>query len=155
MNYIQFLEQLEDSGLAYAIVGGMALALHGAVRGTIDLDLCMALDEKSLSKAENFFKENHFVSRIPVNAKEIFQFREEYIAKKNLIAWSFYHRHKPSFVVDVLLIEDVKRIKIVKMKAYGIHIAVASIDDLIRMKTKSGRPQDVEDVKALRELKKK
>jgi hypothetical protein len=31
-------------------------------------------------------------------------------------------------------------------------VKLASIDDLIRMKTESNRPQDVEDVKALKKL---
>ena len=43
MNGIVFLlkvaSTLNKSQVPYAIVGGQAVALHGAVRGTIDIDL--------------------------------------------------------------------------------------------------------------------
>jgi hypothetical protein len=32
---------LAESGVRYAIVGGYAVALHGAVRGTMDVDIAV------------------------------------------------------------------------------------------------------------------
>ena len=39
-------DALKKSGVKFAIVGGYALALHGAVRGTVDLDLVISLRKK-------------------------------------------------------------------------------------------------------------
>lgn len=46
------VQALEKHKVHYAIVGGYAVALHGAVRGTIDIDLVISLNEKSFILAE-------------------------------------------------------------------------------------------------------
>jgi predicted nucleotidyltransferase len=43
-------------------------------------------------------------------------------------------------------------LKTVTKKAFGINIKVAAIPDLIAIKKKAGRPQDIEDIKALEKL---
>jgi predicted nucleotidyltransferase len=37
---------------------------------------------------------------------------------------------------------------------HGVNVPIASIDDLIKIKEAAGRPQDIEDVKALKLLRK-
>ena len=32
---------LREAGVRYAVVGGYAVALHGAVRGTVDIDVAV------------------------------------------------------------------------------------------------------------------
>lgn len=141
---------LNKHKIKYALVGGYAVVLHGVVRGTIDIDLVTKLDVKSLSDLENCLKELGLVSRIPVTAKEIIQFRSEYISQRNLIAWSFANAKDPSQQVDVLINTDMSEIKSVQMKIDSVSVSVISIDDLIKMKTKSGREQDLSDVEALK-----
>ena len=36
---------LESKNIEYAIAGGYAVALHGAVRGTVDIDLIIKLEK--------------------------------------------------------------------------------------------------------------
>jgi predicted nucleotidyltransferase len=54
--------------------------------------------------------------------------------------------------VDVILTEDLAGMVVKKMKIQGQIVRIASIADLIRMKQGAGRPQDQEDIKALKRL---
>lgn len=94
-----------------------------------------------------------FIPRVPVTAKEVFHFREEYIKRRNLIAWSFYNPLDPFEVIDVVLTHDLKFMRAVSKKLGLSQIRVLSIDELIKMKKQSGRPQDLEDVKILSKIK--
>ncbi len=70
---------LSMAGVRYAIVGGHAVALHGAVRGTVDIDLAIAWNRKTLVAAQKALNEVGLVSRLPVTSVDIFDFRNEYI----------------------------------------------------------------------------
>lgn len=146
---------LEKNHIDYALVGGYAVALHGAVRGTLDVDLVLSLDKKSLNKAEEIFLKMGLVSRLPVTADEIFEFRKEYIAKRNLVAWSFVDPNQPMNLLDIIITHDVKDLNVVKFSIQGSPVRVASVSSLIKMKQESGRPQDLEDIKALQMIGKK
>lgn len=143
---------LEKHRVRYALVGGHAVALHGAVRGTVDIDIVIDLRKKSLAAAETALQELGLESRLPVTASEVYKFRKEYIQNRNLIAWSFINSNNPLEVVDILITEDLNNIKTIKKQAFGMNIKVVAIPDLIAIKKKAGRPQDIEDIKALEKL---
>ncbi|MEZ4744104.1 MAG: hypothetical protein R3B45_16925 [Bdellovibrionota bacterium] len=144
--------KLNEEKIPYAIVGGFAVALHGAIRGTIDIDLITKLTLKNFVAFEKAMLELGLESRLPVTAKEVFNFREEYIKNRNLIAWSFFNPKKPIEVIDVIITEDLTGMKTIDKNLRNQKIKVLSLPDLISMKEKSGRPQDLEDVKTLKEL---
>ena len=148
------IEILESKNIEYAIAGGYAVALHGAVRGTVDIDLIIKLEKDTFLKIENAFEEIGLQSRLPIRGEEVFNFREEYIKNRNLIAWNFININNPAESVDILLTEDLKKIKTKSIKSGIKTLKVVSVNDLIKMKNKSGRPQDLEDIKSLRSLKK-
>ncbi len=47
----------------YALVGGHAVSLHGAVRGTVDIDFAINWNLRSLQNAEKALDEIGLVSR--------------------------------------------------------------------------------------------
>jgi predicted nucleotidyltransferase len=143
---------LEKHKIRYALVGGHAVALHGAVRGTVDIDIVIAFRKNSLKAAEVALQELGLKSRLPITATEVYKFRKEYIQNRNLTAWSFINLNNPLEIVDILITEDLNNLKTVTKKAFGINIKVAAIPDLIAIKKKAGRPQDIEDIKALEKL---
>ena len=147
------IRALDEHRVKYALVGGYAVALHGAIRGTVDVDIVIALNRATFKRAETALHEIGLESRLPVTAEEVFAFREEYIQNRNLKAWSFANPCNPLEVVDILITEDAKRISTVNMRAFGLVVKVAAIADLIAIKKKAGRAQDLEDIKALRKLK--
>ena len=143
---------LRQARVRFAIAGGHAVALHGAVRGTLDLDLVLALSRGNFTAAEAALNGMGLESRLPLKAEEVFDFREEYIRNRNLIAWSFVNPADPTEIVDIILTEDLDSMQVDTVPLGRLRLPVVAVADLIRMKEKSGRPQDIEDVKALRSI---
>jgi len=146
------IDALNKADIQYALVGGYAVALHGAVRGTVDLDFVIALDEQQYEQLENALISIGLTPRLPVSAKEVFQFREEYINNRNLIAWSFNNTHNPLELIDIIITHDAKKMKTKTLTVDGMAIEIATIGELIKMKKASSRPQDLEDIRALEKL---
>ena len=143
---------LGRAGVRYAIVGGHAVALHGAVRGTVDIDVAIAWNRKTLTAAEKALKEVGLVSRLPVTANDIFDFRQEYIENRNLVAWNFYNPDDLAEQVDIIIAYDLKGKRTKRIQLADGPIQILDLKELIKMKRESARPQDIEDVHALEKL---
>ena len=150
----RLIETFEKRKVDYAIAGGYAVALHGAVRGTVDIDIVLRFTKKNLFAAEAALADLGLKSRLPLKGDEVFDFREEYIRNRNLLAWNFINISNPTESVDIILTEDLRNLKTKRIRSDRKTLWVISIDDLIKMKEKSNRKQDIEDIKALRSLKK-
>ena len=137
----------------YALVGGHAVALHGAVRGTIDVNFVIQWSKKTLIKTENTLKSMGLISRLPIDANDVFSFRNEYIEKRNLISWNFYNPENLMEQVDIIINYDFKEHTIKNIKVGATIIPLLNIDELIKMKLESGREQDLSDVEALQQIK--
>ncbi len=140
---------LNNAKISYAIVGGYAVALHGAVRGTIDVDIAIHWTLKNLENVEKALKKMGLVSLIPIDSNTLFHFRDEYIQKRHLIAWNFYDPKNPANQVDIIINYDLKNAHTKMINTSSGKIRVLSRNDLIAMKKASGRPQDLADIKAL------
>ncbi|MBM4252409.1 MAG: hypothetical protein FJ146_10600 [Deltaproteobacteria bacterium] len=148
----RIIKAFDAAGVSYALVGGYAVALHGAVRGTVDIDCIIRHTEDSFVACEAALRSIGMEPRLPVTAREVFRFREEYINRRNLIAWSFYNPVNPVEVVDIIITHNLAHLKAVIMRAGLDKVKVLSIPHLIEMKRAAGRPQDIEDVKMLEAL---
>ena len=146
-------EALNQSGARYVLVGGYAVSLHGAVRGTLDIDVALRWTKHDLLKAEAALLKIGLVSRLPVTALDVFEYRDEYIRNRNLIAWNFHNPVDPSELLDIIINFDAKGKRAVYKQLSTTSVPVLNIRDLIDMKKASGRPQDIEDIKALKTLK--
>ena len=143
---------LRRARVRFAIAGGHAVALHGAVRGTLDVDLVLARSRENFAAAESGLNRMGLQSRLPLKAQEVFDFREEYIRNRNLIVWSFVNQADPTEIVDIILTENLEAMQVDMISVGGLRLPVVAVADLIRMKEKSGRPQDLEDIQALRSI---
>lgn len=146
------VEALRAAKVPFAIAGGYAVALHGAVRGTVDLDIVLKMTKKHCLAAEAALKDLGLAPRLPVSAVEVFDFREEYIKKRNLVAWSFSNPTNPTQIVDIIITHDLGNLRTTNIQSGGRTLPVLALADLIAMKKASGRPQDLEDIRALKEL---
>ncbi len=145
-------DALAAGGIRYALVGGHAVSLHGAVRGTVDIDIAINWDLRTLQNAEKSLNEIQLVSRLPVTAENVFQFRDEYIENRNLNAWNFHNPENLTEQVDIIINYDLKGRRRQRLDSAQGPIFVLSIKELIEMKHASGRPQDLSDVAALEKL---
>lgn len=146
------IKALENAHVPYALVGGYAVALHGAVRGTVDIDIIIKISKKHFIALESAMKSIGLTSRLPITAEDVFTYRDEYIQNRNLKAWTFVNFNRPSEIVDCIITHDLSTMKIKKIRTATGTVPVISLEDLIKMKEAAGRPQDIEDVKALRKL---
>ena len=143
---------LERYGVPYAIVGGYAVALHGAVRGTVDVDLITQWELENLKLLERTLDGIGLRSRLPITPEEIFHSRDKLNEQKRLIAWNFLNPDDPSEQVDVLTTSDLGGVSMERISFEGKSLNIISKKCLIAMKEASGRKQDIQDAKALRAL---
>ncbi len=159
MNFFDFFRGLNDRQLDYVVIGGVALVMHGVVRMTADLDLMVAMERGNLQKLIDVMTGLGYRPRIPEPATALLdpEKRKYWREKKHMEVFSFYAPDNPLALVDIMIYEPVSypliRQHAVTMKLGSIAVPVASIDDLIALKKISARPQDLEDIKSLEELK--
>lgn len=146
----ELTDAFEKAKLKYALVGGYALAVHGLVRATMDVDFVLSLKLADFELAEKVLLSLNLQSRLPVRAQDIIKMREEYIKERNLIAWSFVDYKNPSRQVDILITKDFKDLKTVRISVGGRKIVVATLEALLEMKQESGRPQDLVDIQNIK-----
>jgi hypothetical protein len=152
MFLINLVKKLNQNNLPYAVVGGHAVAFHGAVRGTMDVDIVLKWTLKTLEDTETILKSMNLLPRLPISAKDVFYFKEEYINNRNLIAWNFFNPIKPSQQVDIIITHDLSNLDFVTVNYQETPIRIIAKKDLINMKKESGREQDLLDIEALEKL---
>ena len=124
---------LKKFKVRYAIAGGWAVALHGAVRGTVDIDIAIVLSHDNLSKTQNALHSLGLESRLPITVEDLIRFREEYIRNKKMLAWRFINLKDNTEVIDVLILEDLRDLQIERMKVGRESIPVIAKADLIHL----------------------
>jgi len=148
-------EILRAHAVPFAIVGGYAVALHGVVRGTFDIDLITELSEGNLSQLQIALAEIGLRPSLPLNAGELYVNLDTYRNERNLLPWNFINPHRMREVLDVVLTEDVRNMETQEIATdFGI-VATLTIDSLIAMKSRANREQDKKDIAALQELQRK
>jgi hypothetical protein len=58
---LSFLKDMQHEGVAYIVVGGFAMAFHGHIRATIDLDLWIKDEKENLEKFKDVLITNGVV----------------------------------------------------------------------------------------------
>ena len=149
MRLQELVQKLKKEKINYMIVGGYAVNFHGYSRNTVDIDLIIKFTLANLKKIEKLLGQMGMVSRLPIDATSIFNFRDEYIKNKNLIAWNFYNKDNPTDQVDILITHDVDDFQSEKFQVGQMEVKVISKEDLLRMKKDSGREKDLLDIKEL------
>jgi len=158
MYYEEIFRELNKKGVRYLVVGGVALVLHGVVRFTADLDLMVDLNRKNLIKFIDAIESLGYKPKVPVKASDFInpENRERWKREKNMKVFSFYHPEKPFELVDVFVDEPIDFNKAHRdrkvIDAGGIKIPTVSVDNLKKLKTMSGRGQDLADIKSLKKL---
>ena len=160
MYYFEILEGLYKSKVRYLIAGGLSVNLYGVPRVTQDIDIVIAMDRENVLKITFLLKELGYVTRLPVSPDDLANPDKvkDWIENKNLKAFSFYHKNENYKVLDIVLVHPLDFEKSFKnrtvKRAKDIDIYLASIDDVVKMKEFSGRPQDLSDIEMLNKVRK-
>lgn len=149
MKLSTLVNNLKKEKINYMIVGGYAVNFHGYSRNTVDIDLVIKLTLANLKKIEKMLNAMGMVSKLPVEASSVFNFREEYIKNRNMMAWNFYNKEDPTDQLGILITHDISDFKSEKFRVGELEFKVISKDDLIAMKKESGREKDLLDIKEL------
>ena len=158
MFYEEVFRELNRTKVRYLVVGGGAVVLHGVVRMTADLDLFVDFKEKNLLKFAEVLTNLGYRPKIPVKASDFADAskREKWKKEKNMLVFSFYHLKRFQDHIDVFVYEPVEFEKAYKekevVKAGNVRIPIISIKYLRKMKAIAGRPQDLADIEALKEV---
>jgi len=149
---------LNAARVKYLVVGGIAVVLHGVNRFTWDVDLAVELTATNLGRLATALQRVGFVPRLPVPVEGLANpgTRRQWLDKKGMKVYSFIERRSPPRVVDVMVkpfasFPQTYRRR-VTVRVRGVSIPLAPVDVLVRMKQEAGRPEDLLDVKALKEL---
>ncbi len=150
----ELIEALARHGVDYVVIGGVATQVHGHRRTTMDLDVApdpepenlqrlaaalSALDarplEPGIEKAELPTGDPERLAVAAIVPPLLTRHGQLHILKEPKGGRAFEKLREAALIVDL----------------DGTEVAIASLDDLIRMKRAAGRPIDLEDVAALTE----
>ncbi len=149
---------LNEAGVRYVLVGGLAVVLHGHARLTVDVDLIVDLDEDQAARAIDALVAIGMRPRAPVNPRDFADrsVREAWIRDRGVQVFSMIDPSNPMRVVDLFVSQPVpfealwSRSVVLGLRETTVR--VASIPDLIHMKRLSGRPIDLQDVERLEDI---
>jgi hypothetical protein len=145
-DFREFVELLNSNGVRFLIVGGHAVALHGYPRFTGDLDVWVATDPENAERVTKAVSDFGFGS-LKFTAQDFT--RPGYAIQLG----------RPPYRIDILTSIDAVAFSRAyrrrrKVRAGTLTIPFIALEDLLRNKRASGRPQDLADVDKLRSARK-
>jgi len=156
MFYLDLFRTLQEEQVEYVVVGGLAINLHGVERATMDVDLVLAMDEGNLRRFLNAARRLKLRPSLPVPLEALCDPKQvdNWVREKRLVVFSLQSGSAITPTVDIVVrpalpFDRMYRNRIEK-DIGGVRLNLASIEDLIVLKTGTGRKQDASDIEALK-----
>ena len=156
LDYQAIFRELNGLGIDYLLVGGLAVNFHGVPRTTYDIDLMVLLERENILKLVTKLTQWGYRPKIPIDPKDLTDEnkRSSWVHEKGMKAFNFYSETLPigeiDIVIDTPIPYETLRNRAVKVELQNEKIPVASIHDLIELKLRAGRKQDLADVEHLK-----
>jgi predicted nucleotidyltransferase len=152
--FFQILRSLNEHDLRYVLIGGLAANMWGSDQVTLDVDICYARDQENLTVLVKALKDldahlrgwpqgvPEFIDERAFRLGDTMTFETKFGAFDCLGTPAGTDGY-PDLIANakVMSVED------------NVTVAVASIDDIIRMKRTAGRVKDLNAVESLKLLK--
>jgi hypothetical protein len=157
-NVREIFKALNDGGVDYVVVGGLAVILHGYLRATADLDLAIGLSPDNARRGMQSLTSIGLRPRLPVAIEDFAhaERRAEWLEDRNMLVFPMWDPANPLRSVDVFISEPIAFSELhgeaVVKDLDGLDVPVASIPHLIAMKRISGRPRDLDDIDKLQQI---
>ncbi|MHB8621907.1 MAG: hypothetical protein ACYC9J_02600 [Sulfuricaulis sp.] len=158
MFYLELFQKLEGAKIRYMLVGGLAMNLYGVPRSTMDVDIVLAMDQDNLRAFLEMAKQMNMKPVASVVTGDLLNpaARKSWVKDKNMIAFGLRPSDPSAPTVDVLIdppldIEAALKRATVQIVG-GCQVLLASVQDLISLKERTGRTQDRADIEHLKRL---
>jgi len=156
LDYNVIFRELNEAGIDYIVVGGLAVNFHGIPRMTYDIDLVILPEPGNILKMVDKLGDWGYKTKVPVDPRELANEakRKQWIEEKGMMAVSFYSDISPLAEIDLLFelpipYTDLKK-RSVSFDLGDVMIPTIAIQDLIDIKIQAGRKQDLSDVEHLK-----
>ncbi len=150
---------LNEAGVPFIVVGGLAVNAHGYGRVTQDIDVVLKLEPATVRAAFVALASLGYAPRVPVTADGFADptQRARWIAEKGMTVLNFHSERHRETPVDVFVTEpfDFDReygLALVEELAPSVPLRIVRLETLVRLKEDAARPQDLADVAELRSL---
>ncbi len=159
MLYERIFREFEERKLRYAVIGGIAVNLHGYNRVTGDLDILLSLEDGNIRLFIDVVEKLGLVPRVPVALSDfaVKEKRQEWIDTKGMKVFSVFNPQDPLEHIDVMIDNPLSIDKYLSsaqvLQSDDLKISVVDIDSLIQLKREAGRERDLLDIRALEEIK--
>lgn len=144
-------ESLNRHDVKWVLVGGMAVMLYGADYLTSDCDLATEKTEQNLNRLKAALEE---LGARPVCASDNGEFELDF----SILMAPFMHLKTEAGPVDIINrlpnIESFQKLydNALVVDVQGVQVRLAAIDDLIKLKTDTGRDRDQLHITMLKSL---
>lgn len=141
-DFLDFITLCNNHEVRYLVIGGYAVSIHGYPRSTKDMDVCIEMTEENAKKMVRVIKDFGFGSS---------NLTESDFLSKNFITQLGYDPLRIDILNDldgVSFKEAWQNRKIVNIS--GVEINFIGYNELLKVKEKAGRPQDMADISILK-----
>jgi hypothetical protein len=152
---------LNEAGVRYLLVGGLAVMAHGYTRLTRDVDLIIDLEPENVLQAMQVLKTEGYSPKVPVPIEQFSdeKLREEWANEKGMVAFPLWSDRYRGVFVDVFIrapfdFEEAYAKRLVHEVAPGLMGDFVNLEGLLFLKRQANRPKDLQDIYYLSEINK-
>jgi hypothetical protein len=158
-NLKQIFTHLNQAGVQYLVVGGLAVMAHGYLRMTRDLDLVIALETGNLRKALSVFQVLGYRPNVPVSLMDFADpaKRKAWQVEKNMQVFQIVSERFRDCPIDLFIEEPIAFSEMYSARTPyllddDLSLPVVGLPHLIALKRLAGRPRDLLDIAELEAL---
>jgi len=141
-DFLDFLLLCNKHGVEYLVIGGYAVSIHGYPRSTKDMDICIRLSESNASKMLLVIKDFGFESLL---------LKREDFLKEHFITQLGHEPVRIDILNDLDGVPfEVAWVNRKEVVYEGVKINFIGYNELLQVKARAGRPQDIADISKLK-----
>jgi hypothetical protein len=157
-SFVRIIQVLNEAGVRYLVVGGIAVNAHGYVRLTVDVDLMIQLERENLLRGLRALETLGYRTVLPIRWEDMAdpRQRQEWIEQKQMKALKLYSDAHRETSIDVFVDDPLgfdaaySRVKPFPV-ADNLDAPVCSYQDLVTLKLQASRPKDLDDLQKLKQ----
>lgn len=153
-------DALEEAGVRFILVGGLAVVAHGYLRVTRDADIVIELVPENILQTFQTLARIGYHPTVPISGDQFAdpELRRQWGEEKHMQVLQFWSNAHPETKLDVFIEHpfdfhsEWETAKREPAGPNGTEIRIATISTLIAMKQVAGRPKDLIDIEYLRKI---